>query len=236
MTKINKYIIYYLQEIVTEKHLYYNYFRYNENEKLTIQNINKEINRQKNLYNKLSHNKNYGHLCMVILNKSYTINIVKNETDENEYIEEYNKLIKLPQYEFRNKPSLNILSDDLTDIEKSNEINRRLKNYEKFNYNVKEKRNRLETYLKNKYSKNGNEILVYNKTIKDMKLFLNEFLKTNNINGLNTNEYNSKKKVKCANCSKTFSLGNISHHYRIYHNEIYFNNTTKNKYDYISLN
>ena len=229
MTKINDYIIYYLQEIGTDKHLYYNYFRYNENEKITIQNINKEINRQK----KNITNKNYENLIRIISNKSYTINLVKNKTDENDYLKEYNKLIKLPQYEYRQYPSLKIYNDNLTDKEKTKIINKRILDNHNHNIEVEKKRNRLENYLKKKFS--CNQVIIYNRTIKDMKIELNEFLKTNNLNGLNTNHYNPKKKVKCANCSKTFSLGNISHHYRIYHNDIYFKNITKNKYDYLSL-
>lgn len=214
-----KYIIYYIEELKNEnvEKRFYNYFKYYENDKKTIQNINKEINRQKKNYRENKKiNSNYLDIIKIFNNKSYNINIYF-EYDENKVNEIYNKKIKNYPYKLSNKPKLKreIYDNSYSEKDIQKDYLRRLKNYEYGKNLIIEKRKNLKNNLINLHS--------FNKFIEGdlqkIKIYFNNFIDKNK--NLNNKKYKIKNNpneiIKC-DCGMTYTRTNKSHHFKNHHN------------------
>ena len=219
MINSNKYVIYYLEENTNTNidNRYYKYCKYKENDKSTIININKEINRQiKNYKNNKDINSNYQELVSLFHNKSYTINIYGGY-DEDKVEIEYNKLIKLPQYKLKSKPKIKkeLYDNTWTDAMINDDYKYRLERYELFN---KEKiDNRID--LKNRLINSHSIDKFIEGDLNNIKIYFNNFLDNNK--SLNKKKENIKnnpnEKIKCS-CGMYYTRTNKSHHFKKHHN------------------
>lgn len=218
MIKSNKYVLYYLEMTnnVDKKNRYYKYCKYKENDKITIQNINKEINRQMKLYdNGDIVNRNYVELMDIFSDESYTISIYGGSNDK-KVEEEYQKLIKLPQYRLRPKPKLkremydNSYSEEMI----QNDFNERLISNEKHNRKIENKKTILKNKLIERYSINK----FIEGDINTIKKYFNDFIdKNETLNEIKENiKNNPNEKILCS-CGVYYTRTNRSHHYKKYH-------------------
>jgi hypothetical protein len=217
---INKYIIYFIETNLNENNdnRYYKYFLYKENDKLTIQSINKEINRQiKNYKNGKKINSNYLELVELFHNKSFTIDIY-NGSNQNIIEEKYNYFCNNREFKLKNKPKLKkeVYDNSWTDNAIEKDYKLRLKMWNESNNEKLEKRKQLKNRLINKYSKDkfieGN--------INDMKIYFNNFLDNNkSLNKIKENiKNNPNEKIKCE-CGMYYTRTNKSHHIKKHHNK-----------------
>jgi hypothetical protein len=220
MINSNKYVLFYLEESLNNNsnNRYYRFCKYKENDKLTIQSINKEVNRQiKNYKNGDKVNSNYTELVELFNNKTFNINIYGGSNLER--IEnEYNRLLRLPKYTLRNKPKLKkeIYDNSWSDKAIEKDYKLRLKMWNNTNNQKLENRKELKNRLTDKYS---NQKFIEG-NINDIKIYFNNFIEKNKtLNKTKENiKNNPNEKIKCS-CGMYYTRTNRSHHIKKHHNK-----------------
>jgi hypothetical protein len=218
--QMNKYIIYYIEEPTNKdsSKRYYKFCKYKDDDKLTIQNINKEINRQiKNSKNGKFVNSNYEELVELFSNKSFIINIYGGCNQE-KVDREYNRFITLPQYKLRPKPKLKrgIYDNSWTEDMIQKDYKYRIQSWEDTNKEKIEKMRILKNRLIDRYSK---EKFIEGDLNKIKNHFNNFIEKNKTLNKKKENiKSNPNEKIKCE-CGMYYTRTNKSHHFKKHHNK-----------------